>query len=184
MTNANTGVGTNNGTHIANAIVDLQCAGDSTLFNPSHTQIVLWVTHALTCAHTQGDTHINAFKHFKSEMTVRIVDEPESQALNSDYRGKDAPTNVLSFPSDLPDFIEEPLLGDLIICAQVVEREAQQQHKTREAHWAHMVVHGTLHLLGYDHIDDDEAEVMEALESQILTRLDYPAPYRDESLPS
>lgn len=113
----------------------------------------------------------------EAELSVRIVDEDESQALNLQYRGKDKPTNVLSFPCELPDGVELPLLGDLVICAQVVAKEALEQGKVLHAHWAHMVVHGTLHLLGYDHIEDGEAEEMEAIEIQVLLELGYPNPY-------
>lgn len=113
----------------------------------------------------------------EAELSIRIVNEDESQSLNLQYRGKDKPTNVLSFPCELPESVELPLLGDLVICAQVVEREAEQQGKKLFAHWAHMVVHGTLHLLGYDHIEDGEAEEMEALETQIMADLGYPNPY-------
>ncbi|WP_054113567.1 rRNA maturation RNase YbeY [Marinagarivorans algicola] len=165
----------------ADASVDVQHASESQLFSPTHTQLALWVNQALNFAYHTGPDSIQAHRHFRSDITVRIVDEAESQILNRDYRGKDAPTNVLSFPSDLPDFIEEPLLGDLIICTQVVNREACAQQKTLEAHWAHMVVHGTLHLLGYDHIENDEAQIMEALETRILVALHYPAPYTDQS---
>lgn len=112
-----------------------------------------------------------------SEITIRIVGADESRALNSQYRRIDKPTNVLSFPSDLPPELQIPLLGDLVVCASVVEREAQEQHKSLSAHWAHMVVHGTLHLLGYDHEIDAEAKIMEALETRILTNLGFPAPY-------
>jgi probable rRNA maturation factor len=115
----------------------------------------------------------------EAEVSVYIVDEAESQELNSQYRGKDKPTNVLSFPADIPEEVGIPLLGDLVVCAPVVEREAQEQGKTLEAHWAHMLVHGSLHLLGYDHIEDDEADVMEALETEIITGLGFPAPYQD-----
>ena len=113
------------------------------------------------------------------EMTIRIVDEAESQALNRNYRGTDRPTNVLSFPyqSPIPDL---PLLGDLVICADVVENEAKNQAKSLPAHWAHMVVHGTLHLLGYDHQDDDEAREMEGLEREIVTGLGFADPYMGE----
>ena len=86
---------------------------------------------------------------------------------------------MLSFPADIPEAVGVPLLGDLVVCAPVVEREAQEQGKSLSAHWAHMLVHGTLHLLGFDHIDDDEAEVMETLETQIVTGLGYPAPYQE-----
>ncbi|MDC9580166.1 rRNA maturation RNase YbeY [Xenorhabdus sp. PR6a] len=113
----------------------------------------------------------------ESEVTIRVVDEAESHDLNLTYRGKDKPTNVLSFPFEAPPEIELPLLGDLIICRQVVEKEAKEQKKTVEEHWAHMVVHGSLHLLGYDHIEDDEAEEMESLETEILKKMGYPDPY-------
>ena len=108
---------------------------------------------------------------------MRIVDEAESQQLNFDYREKDKPTNVLSFPFQCPPGIELPLLGDLVICAQVVAREAAEQQKTVTAHWAHMVVHGCLHLLGFDHINDEDAAEMEAEEIQILQELGFANPY-------
>ncbi len=113
----------------------------------------------------------------EAEVTIRIVDEAESQQLNFDYRHKDKPTNVLSFPFQAPPGIELPLLGDLIICVQVVAKEAEEQNKTLEAHWAHMVVHGCLHLLGFDHINDTDAEEMEAEEVQILQELGFSDPY-------
>jgi len=111
-----------------------------------------------------------------AEVSIKIIDEVESATLNHTYRGKDYATNVLSFPSELPLDIS-PLLGDLAICAPVVRREALEQHKATTAHWAHMVVHGTLHLLGYDHIEDQEAEAMEGLETEILTTLGFAPPY-------
>ncbi|MGO1626179.1 MAG: rRNA maturation RNase YbeY, partial [Halomonadaceae bacterium] len=98
------------------------------------------------------------------ELTIRFVTPEESQALNRDYRGRDKSTNVLSFPFEAPPGVALPLLGDLVICHAVVAGEARQQHKSLADHYAHMVVHGTLHLLGLDHIDDDEAEIMEQLE--------------------
>lgn len=115
----------------------------------------------------------------EAELTIRIVDRPESQVLNREYRGKDKPTNVLSFPAEIPDFVELPLLGDLVICAPVVEQEACDQQKPREAHWAHMVIHGVLHLLGYDHIEQAEAEAMEALETDLLAQLGFASPYEE-----
>ncbi|OSM96375.1 MULTISPECIES: rRNA maturation RNase YbeY [Lonsdalea] len=120
--------------------------------------------------------------HFQaeSEVTIRIVDEAESHQLNQTYRGKDKPTNVLSFPFEAPPEVELPLLGDLIICRQVVEQEAVEQEKTQEEHWAHMVVHGCLHLLGYDHIEDSEAEEMESLETEIMQGMGYADPYLAE----
>lgn len=135
---------------------------------PSVENIKLWISTAL-----QSD-ELN-----QAEVSVYIVDEAESQELNAQYRGKDKPTNVLSFPADIPDEVGVPLLGDLVICAPVVEREAQEQSKTLDAHWAHMLVHGTLHLLGYDHVEDDEADVMEALETRLIKLLNFPAPYTE-----
>lgn len=115
----------------------------------------------------------------EAEVSLYIVDEEESQELNAQYRGKDKPTNVLSFPADIPEEVGLPLLGDLVVCAPVVEREASEQSKSLEAHWAHMLVHGCLHLLGFDHVLDDEAEAMEALETEIITGLGFPAPYQE-----
>jgi len=116
-----------------------------------------------------------------SEMTIRLVDEAEGRELNHTYRHKDYATNVLSFPADVPDeLLDIPLLGDLVICIPVVEREAAEQGKALEAHWAHLVIHGCLHLLGYDHIEDDEAEEMEALERELLAELGHPDPYADD----
>jgi probable rRNA maturation factor len=115
-----------------------------------------------------------------SELTIRLVDEAEGQDLNRTYRQRDYPTNVLSFPADVPDdLLDIPLLGDLVICAAVVEREAREQGKAPEAHWAHMVIHGCLHLLGYDHLEDEEAEEMESLERELLAELGYPDPYAE-----
>lgn len=111
------------------------------------------------------------------EISVRIVSEAEGGELNARYRGKQGSTNVLSFSADLPDFLDEPLLGDIVICAAVVEREAREQNKQVAAHWAHMAIHGTLHLLGYDHESAQEAAVMEAIETDILTSLKFPPPY-------
>ena len=149
-------------------IIDLQIACEQETGLPTTEQIEQWATAAVQ---PQSD---------EVEMTVRIVDEAESHELNLNYRGKDRPTNVLSFPFECPDEVELPLLGDLVICRQVVEREAQEQDKPVMAHWAHMVVHGSLHLLGYDHIEDDEAEEMESLEAQIMTGLGFADPYLSE----
>ena len=114
------------------------------------------------------------------ELSVQIVDEQESAALNQQYRGKSGPTNVLSFPFDAVTPEPLPILGDLVICAPVVNREAIEQNKPAEAHWAHMCVHGVLHLLGYDHAGDSDAQVMEALETTILLDMGFPAPYSEE----
>lgn len=109
----------------------------------------------------------------RGEITLRIVGAQEGQTLNRDWRGRDYATNVLSFPMQEPDY-----LGDIVICAEVVAREAAEQLKTPRAHWAHMVVHGVLHLMGHDHIADDEAEKMEAIERKLLARLGFSDPYR------
>lgn len=148
--------------------VDLQIVTENIEGLPTEEQIVQWATAAVQ---PEGD---------EVEMTVRIVDEAESHDLNLTYRGKDRPTNVLSFPFECPDEVALPLLGDLVICRQVVEREAVEQEKPLMAHWAHMVVHGSLHLLGYDHIEDDEAEEMESLETQIMQGLGFDDPYLAE----
>ena len=116
-----------------------------------------------------------------SELTIRLVDEAEGRELNHTWRHKDYATNVLSFPADVPDeLLDIPLLGDLVICVPVVEREAREQGKSLEAHWAHLVIHGCLHLLGYDHLEDEEAEEMEALERELLAELGHPDPYAEE----
>lgn len=114
-----------------------------------------------------------------SALTVRLVDSAESHQLNSTYRGKDKPTNVLSFPFEAPEGVplEEDYLGDLVICVPVVLQEATEQGKPALHHWAHMVLHGTLHLLGYDHISDHDAEEMEQLERDLLFQLGIPDPY-------
>lgn len=111
------------------------------------------------------------------ELTIRLVDKKESHELNSRYRGKDQPTNVLSFPAELPAGVEIPLLGDIVICAPLVKDEADAQGKPLKAHFAHLVVHGVLHLRGYDHQDDQQAAEMEALEVGLLNSLGFTNPY-------
>lgn len=113
----------------------------------------------------------------EAEVTLRLVDEAESAELNGRYRNKDRPTNVLSFPFEAPPGIPLNLLGDLVICAGVVAAEARAQQKSPTAHWAHMVIHGMLHLQGYDHVDPDEADIMEGLEIRLLATLGFPDPY-------
>ena len=151
--------------------VDLQIACEDEEQPPPAT-IEQWVSTALThCAHRDSAPADDA------ELTVRIVDEAEIRELNRCYRGKDKPTNVLSFPAELPEHIQLPLLGDLVVCAAVVNREAREQHKPLLDHWAHMIIHGCLHLLGYDHIEEREAEQMEALEVEILATMNIADPY-------
>ena len=134
--------------------------------SPDEASIQRWVMAALKTTDT-------------SEVSIRIVGEQESALLNNQYRGKTGPTNVLSFPFDAVAPEPLPILGDLVICAPVVAREAKEQHKSIYAHWAHMIIHGVLHLLGYDHSDEEDAEIMESLETEILLGLDFPAPYRE-----
>ena len=122
----------------------------------------------------------------EADLAIRIVGAKEGRALNRHYRGKDYATNVLSFPADvadgvkLPKGVVMPLLGDLVLCAPVVAREAREQKKPLAAHYAHLTVHGALHLLGWDHEDDPEAEAMEQLEREILAELGIDDPYADE----
>ena len=116
----------------------------------------------------------------EADLAIRIVDAKEGRALNRHYRGKDYATNVLSFPAELPEGVKLPLLGDLVICAPVVAREAKEQGKTVAAHYAHLTVHGTLHLLGWNHEDDREAEAMEQLERDIVAELGIDDPYSIE----
>lgn len=144
--------------------LDLQLASDATDL-PSDDELQRWAEKAL-----QG-------RRQQAELTVRIVDEAESQQLNHEYRGKDKPTNVLSFPFEAPPGIELDLLGDLVICAPVVTQEAAEQNKPLSHHWAHMLIHGILHLLGYDHISDQQAAEMEPLETKLLADLGIPDPY-------
>ena len=116
----------------------------------------------------------------QAELVVRIVDRVESRQLNREYRSKDKPTNVLSFPFEAPAVVESDLLGDLVICAPLVTEEALAQDKPLQAHWAHLLVHGVLHLLGFDHINEQEADVMEGLEVEVLESLGFPDPYQSE----
>lgn len=150
--------------------LDLQIACEASNL-PSEADFIRWVQAALAGAHYQVAADL------PTELTIRLVDTEESHKLNRDYRGMDKPTNVLSFPFDGPEGIPLALLGDLVICVPVVVQEAKEQHKTEPAHWAHMVVHGTLHLLGFDHIEEADAEQMEALEVVILASLGYADPY-------
>jgi probable rRNA maturation factor len=114
--------------------------------------------------------------------SVQIVSQDEMRELNNTWRGKNRPTNVLSFPMQSPDEVDLKILGDLALCADVINTEARQQHKPAQAHWAHMVVHGMLHLQGYDHIDEHQASEMEALEIRILDQLGFDNPYLESTL--
>jgi len=147
-------------------ITDVQIACDGEV--PNNDQFQQWVEAAL---HNVPED---------CELSIRLVDVEESAELNSTYRGKTGPTNVLSFPFDSPVPMEPRLLGDLVICTPIVEKEAAEQGKNLHHHWAHLVVHGCLHLLGYDHIEDDEAEIMEELEQKILQTLNIDNPYQEE----
>jgi probable rRNA maturation factor len=133
---------------------------------PDEAAIQQWANHAWLGA---GE----------AEVCIRLVDIDEMRILNRDYRSKDKPTNVLSFCAELPPGIEldETPLGDIVVCAPVVAEEAREQHKSEDAHWAHMLIHGMLHLQGFDHIDDDEAATMEGKEIELLAELGYPSPY-------
>ena len=114
--------------------------------------------------------------------SVQIVSKDEMRELNSTWRGKNRPTNVLSFPMQSPEEVDLKIIGDLALCADVINTEARQQHKSAQAHWAHMVVHGMLHLQGYDHIDEHQADEMEALEIRILDQLGFDNPYSQNML--
>ncbi len=150
--------------------IEIQTVFSST-GQPSAAQIQRWVNAAL-----EGE-------HQDTEVVVRIVDEQESAQLNCQYRQKNAPTNILSFPVEIPEGIDLNLLGDLVICAPVLEREALEQGKPLSNHWAHILIHGVLHLLSYDHINDDEADEMETKEISILSTLNIPNPYLEATQP-
>ncbi|ALG69088.1 rRNA maturation RNase YbeY [Beggiatoa leptomitoformis] len=155
-----------------NADVDLQyaCAVSDL---PTRSQFVSWVNAVLH--HPDIQTRLKISR--KNALTIRIVDEAEGKTLNETWRQKAYATNVLSFPFETPKGLKIPLLGDIIICAPVVVHEANEQQKPLLAHWAHLVIHGTLHLIGYDHVEDAQAERMESLEIQVLQQLGYSDPY-------
>lgn len=147
-------------------LIDRQVA-TKTDGQPSQAELEAWTAEVLA-RHPEETCH---------EITVRFVDSEESRRLNRDYRGKDNPTNVLSFPFEAPPAVALPLLGDLVICHPVVVQEAAEQDKPLVEHYAHLVIHGTLHLLGHDHLEENEAEAMEALERDILAALGIADPY-------
>ena len=151
--------------------VAVQVASDAAGI-PGDEAIAAWIAQAVE---TAGGSAAG-----RREVAVRIVDEPEMRALNNTYRSRDSSTNVLSFPAEtiegLPDEVPETL-GDIVVCAPVVAREAAEQGKAPGAHWAHMLVHATLHLLGHDHVQAEQAAAMEALEVRILSRYGIADPY-------
>jgi len=156
-------------------VIDLQLACEqSDLPNdlPSDAQFQLWVDTALA--------HVSNEPQQDFELTIRLVNQEESQQLNMQYRGKDKPTNVLSFPFEVPEGVELNLLGDLIICIEVMKQEAQDQNKALFDHWAHLVIHGCLHLVGFDHISDSEAVEMESIEIAVLEKLGIDNPYIEQ----
>lgn len=136
---------------------------------PSNPQLKQWAELALK----------NRVQQSEVEVCVRIVAAEESQTLNGTWRGKHYPTNVLSFPMDAPPGIESNFIGDIIICAEVLEQEALEQDKDLDDHWAHIFIHGLLHLLGYDHIEPEEAEQMESIEIKLLSQLQISNPYEN-----
>ncbi|MBS0289225.1 MAG: rRNA maturation RNase YbeY [Proteobacteria bacterium] len=144
--------------------IEIQCATQEPF--PTHHEIQTWIEAVFTEQKKAG------------EVVVRIVDEVEMINLNSQFRKKQKSTNVLSFPSQIPSPLKGNMLGDIVICAPVVIKEAHLQNKNLCAHWAHMVVHGVLHLLGYDHEHDIEANIMESHEIKILNSLGFTDPYR------
>ncbi|MDY6419202.1 MAG: rRNA maturation RNase YbeY [Succinivibrio dextrinosolvens] len=153
-------------------IIDLQIATDEDLESyPSLELMTKWATVALKTGGRNKD----------SEITIRMVNTEEIHQLNSTYRHVDRPTNILSFPFELPEGVEDlPLLGDLVVCKEVLERECKEQNKTLEEHFAHLIVHGCLHLIGYDHIEEEDAKEMEPLEIKAMEELGYDNPYKDD----
>lgn len=146
--------------------IHIQLAADD-VYVPKRSLLRKWASAALNRKIKAG------------EITLRIVDDNEMRELNETYRQKKGLTNVLSFPFTTHDAVEleTPILGDIVICAAVVNREAEEQNKSPDAHWAHMIIHGIFHLLGYDHVEDREAAIMESLEIEIMQQLGYENPY-------
>ena len=152
----------------ATITLDLQVMPDANKKNiPKKQQMQDWASRALSIENRDS-----------AELCIRVVGKAESQSLNRQYRGKDKPTNILSFPCQLPEDVNLSLLGDLVVCESVVTEEAAAQNKTLAAHWAHMIIHGTLHLLGYDHELESQAQIMEGLEIELLRELGIANPYQ------
>jgi len=147
-------------------MIDLELINEDELKVPELLQFESWLNLLAAKLKVNGD------------VCIKITSPQESQQLNHTYRGQNKPTNVLSFPADLPEFVGADSLGDLAICAAIVEQEATEQNKALDDHWAHMCIHGMLHLLGYDHIEDNEAEEMESLEKELLLALGIDDPYQ------
>ena len=161
--------------HMTNHIeLDIQNP-DNISISPSLDELCLWANTALKLASNNNTSDLNF------DMTLRIVNETEGKELNQTYRNKSNATNVLSFPFEVPENIPLNLLGDIVICAPIVTKEAEIQHKTTQSHWAHLTIHGTLHLLGFDHVDDNEAKIMENLEITAMVSLGFTDPYMDNS---
>lgn len=150
------------------AVIDLQVACEPKQPLPSLDDIQKWADLAVCVQHDS-----------EQEITVRMVEAYESQQLNGQYRDRHKPTNVLSFPFECPPHVELPVLGDLVICPEVVEAEAKEQDKALAHHYAHLIIHGVLHLLGYDHIDPVQADEMESLETRLLAKIGIDDPYQD-----
>ncbi|SBT82023.1 Endoribonuclease YbeY [secondary endosymbiont of Trabutina mannipara] len=150
---------------MSQVILNFQLACDNASGIPEKRDFIRWLKGALLL-----------FRDYY-EVTIRLVNEDEIHKLNMTYRGKNRPTNILSFKFESTSKVNLHFLGDLVICSQIVKREAQKQKKAIKAHWAHIVIHGSLHLLGYNHLLENEALVMESLETEIMQKFGYPDPY-------
>ncbi|MFK5985440.1 MAG: rRNA maturation RNase YbeY [Pseudomonadota bacterium] len=155
--------------------LDFQLAEDlaENIHCPSLSEMQSWIRLAMESDAQQENKNLPE----SIELTIRIVAADEIRQLNKSYRHIDKATNILSFPAEVPEYIPINLLGDLIICHSIIEHEAIQQHKDLTAHWAHIIMHGVLHLLAYDHIKEGEAEIMEALEIKMMQELGFNNPY-------
>ena len=170
-------------------ILDIQVVNVEDSY-PSKNDFERWINQTLVLAHSNNekpaknivDTRPETGNEQTHELSIRLVNEKEGSNLNQTYRDKTGPTNVLSFPfenpANLPPDQNLPLLGDIVICVPLVRQEALAQGKAEINHWAHLTIHGTLHLLGYDHTNDEEAQIMEQLETEILADLGFPDPYK------